>query len=288
MFPFPGPMGPMGPMPPFGAPMGMPMGPLPVSGPFGTHTEALGKVRYKYCTPDGGPPLDGAPPDTMSQPGAGPFPPPFPPPPYGAPPCPFGLPPGAPPPWCAMPQPQPSPSPWEPPRPPTPPGHAFSSSNQPPQPPVEGNRVKGQLATFPNNSAGYIFPRHNITFHMFNQNVLHKYRDRMVNNSFTIDNNDTWTAEHAPCSMTIEELILQLDCVKRANHHPPYNQPGRGYPEAEIGIQELIDCGGGRYMLGSKFTLTDNVRFSRIGDIWPAWTGDAGQVKPPYIVRMPV
>lgn len=210
-------------------------------------------------------------------------------------PCPFG---SAPPPWACAPAPPPycpgppvppipTPiaTPWKPPRPPPPASHSFGGTNEEAEQPLAGNRIKGQLPTFPDKSTGYLFPKENVTLHLFAQNVISKYASN--NNVITITD-DKFNVQHAPCNMTFEELIDRIDCRSRANYHPPYNQPGQGYPEHLIGIQELLELGGGQFMLGSKIMLTDPRVKSRIGEIWPDTAGSAGQHKPRYIVRLPV
>lgn len=290
----------------------MPFGQAPMPMPFLPASDMFGKTRYKYVTLDGGPPMDGA------VPSGSPFDPPQPsqfgfpgncvarsmypfglPNPFAAPPCPFGAPtaPGwyqctpAPPPYSSGPPPPPPPVPgptapsWAPPPPPPPASHAFGGTNDDAEEPLEGNRVKGQLATFPDRSAGYIFPRRNVTIHLFKDNVISKYPP--VSNIVTTQN-DKFNVQHAPCDMTFEELIEQINCRKRANWHPPYNTPGHGYPEHLIGVQELLELDRGRFMLGSKIMLTDPQAKSKLGELWSDSAGNAGQGKPRYIVRLPV
>lgn len=88
--------------------------------------------------------------------------------------------------------------------------------------------------------------------------------------------------------MTVAELIEQLDCKKRANHHPPYNVPGHGYPEHAIGVQELFEIERGRFMCGSNIMLTDPQAQQKLGDVWGPGAGNAGEGKPRYLVRWPV
>ena len=288
MFPFPG---------QFGMPMpGMMPGFLPP-------TDMYGKTRYKYVTPDGGPPNAGAVPvgsaadpnpfaaGNFGHPGFNPYGPPNsmagPPCPFGAPPAPWWAGPPAPPPYYSgPPTPAPPTSSHKIPRPPPPASHSFGGTDEEAEEPLEGNRVKGQLASFPDTNSGYIFPQNNVTIHLFSQNVLTKYPPR--NNMITI-RNDKFNVQHAPCDMTMEELIIQIDCEKRANYHSPYNRPGHGYPRHLIGVQELLEMGGGgRFMLGTKIMLTDCQAKSRLGDLWSDASGNAGQEKPRYLVRLPV
>lgn len=303
MFPFPGPF----PGPP-------PMGPPP--------TDLWGKTIYKYTTPDGKPPLDGAVPTVP--PGFQPMNPmmpggncvpgaihPFGPPnPYAAPlpPCPFGLPgwapppapffaapaPPAPPPYYTVAAPPPPPAPPAPPAPPPgppmppPPGHPFGSSDEPPEPPMSGNRLNNQLATFPDRSVGYIFSKRNIGLHVFKENIITKHAPGAQAGGVLEVDGDRFMTQYASASMTFEELIEQLDCRSRANHYPPYNQPGKGYPEHCIGLQELIRLDDTRYQIGARIVLTDYNAKRKLGDLWPSSAGTAGGSEPRYIVRLPV
>jgi len=124
-----------------------------------------------------------------------------------------------------------------------------------------------------------------VTIHLFTENVVSKHQP--VNGIVTTQN-EKFNVQHAPCDMTFEELIEQINCRKRANHHPPYSIPGHGYPEHLIGIQELLELDRGRFMPGSKIMLTDPQAKSKLGELWSDSAGNAGQGKPRYIVRLPV
>jgi hypothetical protein len=178
-------------------------------------------------------------------------------------------------------------------KPPPPPAQEFYSTKEL-EPPVRGNRVKGQLPKF-DNGMGYIFPEKNCVLHILKHNVLAnkspvpgsdavqgqgRYQFNIVQEGFT--------AQTVPCSMTFEELIKQTSCQDRANHHPPYNQPGQGYPENHIGIQELLPVGDGSYVLGIKITMKSYQAKAQIGEIWPDTVGSAGEQKPKIILRLPV
>lgn len=186
--------------------------------------------------------------------------------------------------WLPPPPPPPA-APTGPPKPPPPPSHPFGGSDDYPELPVAGNRVKGQLATFPDKSVGYIFPRRNVTIHLFAENVILRHPPE---NNVVTAHHAKFNVQHAPCDMNVEELIEQLDCRKRANHHPPYNQPGHGYPEHGIGVQELLEWDRGKFILGDRIMLNDARAKCKLGDLWSEATGNAGEVKPIYLVRLPV
>lgn len=273
-------------------PAAMPM-PVPQA------SNKFGETRYKYVTPDGAVPNDGAVPSASPHnqptpglcgipgiygyPVAAHFPPPA-----GT-----GL-------YQYTPSPAPcyryphrtqSPAPnlaasfSGPPRPPPPAYHCFDRTNDDADEPLTGNRVNGKLATFPDKRAGYIFPRQNMTFHLFIDNVISKYPS--FDGAITTRGDES-KIEEVSCDMTLEELIEQIDCRKRANWHPPYNVPGHGYPEQLIGIQELLKVGDGRFTPGPKFMLTGPLARSKLRQIWPEAVSNTGQGRTIYIVRLPV
>lgn len=210
--------------------------------------------------------------------------------PFGGPPppgpgCWFGSPPPYPAPCSSVPPPPPPSTSSGIPRPPPPTSQSFAESNDPPEPPLESNSVNGQLATFPNRSVGYIFPKYNVTIHLFVDNIL--IRNTPVENIVSAGNAKK-QVQHAPCDMTFEELIERLDCKKRANTYAPYNVPGQGYPEDNIGIQELFLLDSGRFMLGSRIMLGSPSARHKLGDLWGTGSGIAGRGQPRYIVRLPV
>ena len=83
--------------------------------------------------------------------------------------------------------------------------------------------------------------------------------------------------------MTFEELIDQLDCKVRANTYPPYNEPGRGYPDHLIGVQELLKTGDDEWELGTKVCLGDRNARRKLADLWDDVEGG----EPRWIVRLP-
>lgn len=282
-------------LPPFMLPFG-------VSAPPGMS----GKTEYHYFTKDGGPPNQGAPPSGPPSSQA-----PMLPPPYsflpssGGPPSsqpgPIFIPPssgfpGA----VCFPNGGPPPTPpsgpmWFPPPPPPPPqagpvgggppgfdvgaavGHAAA---QKPEPPVSGNRVKDRLLVVKDSGGtGYVAPKHNATFHLFTYNILEKYPVN-ANNQLYIPPNacEPFRVMSAACSMPIEELIEQLDCIKDA---PP------GYPRYAIGVAEAFDCGNGWFQIGTKIHLDETKASMTIKQLWGECAGEAGETRPRYLVRLP-
>lgn len=158
------------------------------------------------------------------------------------------------------------------------------------EPPLSGNRVKGQLISL-KDGTGVIMPRETAIIHVFTDNLITKHppkpeQPNMIHLPFGAKK--TFTAQHVPCNMSLREFILQIDCQKRANTHFPYNQPGRGYPEDLIGVQELVDLGEGWFALGEKVCLADAKARMRVGELFGEAQGEAGGEKPRYIVRFPV
>ena len=153
---------------------------------------------------------------------------------------------------------------------------------------MSGNRLNNQLATFPDKSVGYIFPKRNIGLHVFKQNIILKHAPHGQTGGVIEVDGDGFTTQYASANMTFEELIEQLDCSSRANKHPPYNQPDNGYPEHLIGIQEVIRLDDTRYQIGARIVLTDYNAKRKLGDLWPTSAGSAGGSEPRYIVRLPV
>lgn len=281
----------------------------------------FGKVQYKYFTPDGKVPCEGkVPTDKLPDMNTLAGVPKLSGPPFGFPPfgnCvpgglhPFGLPnpvpgcafgfpppaapaapswhcfpgPAAPSPWCPPSAPAPA---WSVPPPPPPPAPApaardFSvAGSYEQEEPLPGNRVKGELAKIGSSGAGYVFPEDNVTIHLFCENVVRMYPP--VNNLITTSGKDKFTTQHFPANMTFAVLIRQLGCIKRARAHPGHEN----YPEHLCGIQELIDVGNGRYMLGHKIMLSDPMAQQTADTYWSDSTDTAGQRRPRHIVRWPV
>jgi len=259
-----------------------------------------GKIEYRYFTKDGGPPNQAKPPSGPQSSQSAYSPPPYCLlPPYQAPvssqPAPVWIPPAAgfPGAMCfpnGAPTAAPGPG-WFQPQPPPPgpsapapshhfPGAVAHAAAQPPEPPVSGNRVKDRLVVLKDSGGtGYVAPKHNATFHLFNHNVLNKYRLN-YSNQFYIPPEicEPFRVMSAPCSMKIEELIEQLDCVKDA---PAF------YPRHLIGIAEAFDCGNGWFQLGSRIHLEEGKDSMTIKDLWGENVGEAGETRPRYLIRLP-
>jgi hypothetical protein len=136
---------------------------------------------------------------------------------------------------------------------------------------------------------GYIFPKRNTMFHIFHENVISKYAVPGAT-YFTVPgfSNNLWSAYAAPSDMSIYELIEGIDCVKRAEEESARrNLPSP--PLHAIGIQVLIedDSRPGGFMFGSKIMLDDPGLWEAIRTRWSDATGEAGQAKPPFLVRLP-
>jgi len=265
-----------------------------------------GQTRYRYFTQDGGPPNEGKPPAppksaTSQPPACFPFPQ-GPPPPYGA---------------AATPS-APAPSPFvlndawgnaaafcvPNPGAPPPPGAGFvyvtpapATATAPPAwmtapapagkvPPVSGNRVKGQLAKFSDSGAGYVFSKKNVAFHIFEHNIIEKYKNETNDNGqFRISDTTLKDKQEnkfalmlADCRLPLAEFIEQIDCIKRAPS---------GYPHHGIGICELLEQGNGWFQRGDTIYLNDYRASTAIEDIWSDACGEAGRAKPVHLVRLP-
>jgi hypothetical protein len=128
-----------------------------------------------------------------------------------------------------------------------------------------------------NTGIAYVASKHNMLFHMFVDNVTNKYR--LHNNKFGIP---PWIPEHfvpfrAAFSMTIKELIEQLDCIKDAP----------GVSEYQIGILQLIEKGNGEFEIGTRIFLAEQQSKSAIGDVWKDHIDHAGRHRPIWLVRLP-
>ncbi|KAK4943296.1 hypothetical protein LTR10_017139 [Elasticomyces elasticus] len=274
---------------------------LPPWMPFGMSAPPglSGKTAYHYFTKDGGPPNKGAPPSGSSSSQGQTMPPPyqFMPPSCGPPssqPGPIFIPPssGFPGAVCCPnggpPQPPQPPSWFPPPPPPTPGGSGgfnfggavAHAAAQKPEPPVSGNRVKDRLLVVKDSGGtGYVVPKHNATFHLFTHNILEKYTVNHNNQLYIPPNAcEPFRVMTAACSMPIEELIEQLDCIKDA---PP------GYPRYAIGIAEAFDCGNGWFQIGTKIHLDETMASMTIKELWGESIGEAGESRPRYLVRLP-
>ncbi|EXJ92733.1 hypothetical protein A1O3_01285 [Capronia epimyces CBS 606.96] len=216
------------------------------------------------CFPNGGQAPPGPPPSAGAiwiQPTPAPVPAPPPPPPPPAPPA------GAP----------------APPPPPTGPadvrGAVTHAAAQAPEPPVSGNRVKDRLLVVKDSGTGYVASKQNATFHLFTYNVLDKYTVN-ANGQFYIPPHacEPFRVMTASCSMPIEELIEQLDCV---------NDAPAGYPRYAIGIAETLDVGNGWFQIGTKFFLDEPQSSMTIKQAWGESVGEAGESRPRYLIRMP-
>ncbi|KAJ4507423.1 hypothetical protein HRR78_004012 [Exophiala dermatitidis] len=218
------------------------------------------------------PPTSGFP-GAVCFPGGGGNPPPPPPPSAGA----VWFQPPPPPP--APPAPAAPAAPAPPPPPPDVRGAINHAASQPPEPPVSGNRVKDRLMVVKDTGTGYVASKQNATFHLFTYNVLEKYT---VNShgQFYIPPHacEPFRVMTASCSMPIEELIEQLDCVKDA---PP------NYPRYAIGLAEALDVGNGWFQVGTKFFLDEAHSAMTIKQAWGESVGEAGEARPRYLVRMP-
>lgn len=129
------------------------------------------------------------------------------------------------------------------------------------------------------SGTGYVVPKHNATFHLFTYNILDKYPVN-ANNQLYIPLNacEPFRVMTVSCSMPIEELIEQLDCIKDAP---------QGYPRYAIGIAEALDVGNGWFQVGSKFHLDEEKSAMTIKQLWGESVGEAGESRPRYLIRMP-
>ena len=269
-----------------------------------------GKTQYNYYTKDGGPPNQGKPP--------GPPAPAAPPPPYSFPPqvgpcpvaqpSPFIVPPGAanpgivcfpnggpPAPAPAPPAPQAPGMVWIPAAAPPSvapavlpqytqiapaPAAVAQAATRAPEPPVTGNRIKDSLVVLKESrGAGYVASKNNTTFHVFNRGILSVYTPdfgRRIN--IPSHANESFRIQIAACSMPIQELIEQLDCVKDAP---------AGFPRSAIGIAELVDHGNGCFEEGTRFMLDEDRSKSTIGQVFGNIAGEAGLARLVYLTKIP-
>lgn len=80
------------------------------------------------------------------------------------------------------------------------------------------------------------------------------------------------------CSMPIDELIEQLDCIKDV---------GPDYPRSHIGIAELYDLGNGWFEMGSRFMIDEENSKQPISNIWGFTVGEASVAPPRYLMKIP-
>lgn len=291
----------------FGAPFGFPQAAPPPPPPG-----LIGKTQYAYFSRDGGPPNKGAPPGG-GPPAGGPPPPPapfpflpqYPPPgpqpgpiffpggpgfpgaiciPNGAPAPPPPPPPAPAPVW--IPQPPQAPPP-PPPAPPAPPAAGPSNvaaavayaAAQPPEPPVSGNRINDRLLVVKDSGTGYVASKHNTTFHLFTYNVLEKYAVNTQSEFYIPEYaGEPFRPMTVACSMPVEELIEQLDCIKEA----PY-----GWPRYAIGLAEAYDIGDGWFQVGAKYMLDQFTPGLTIKQSEEQSNRPRGNTRPRYFIRMP-
>lgn len=142
--------------------------------------------------------------------------------------------------------------------------------------PLRGNRVKGQLIKIGDSGIGYIAPKDHVIIHVFWQNIvrLHPAVDNVISTSGA----DRFTPYLVPANMQFQELIEQLDTVVRGRHHI------KDYPEEHCGVQELIDMGNGRFLLGQKIMMHDSMARHTPRSLWP---GSIDHSEPRHLVRWP-
>jgi len=150
---------------------------------------------------------------------------------------------------------------------------------QAPEPPVSGNRVKDRLVVVKDSGTGYVASKQNATFHLFTYNILDKYAVN-ANNQLYIPPyaGEPFRVMTVSCSMPIEELIEQLDCLKDAP---------QGYPRYAIGVAEALDVGNGWFQIGTKFHLDEARSALTIKQVWGESVGEAGESRPRYLIRLP-
>ncbi len=148
-----------------------------------------------------------------------------------------------------------------------------------PEPPVSGNRVKNRLLVEKATGSGYVASKDNAVFHLFTYNVLDKYAVN-ANHQFYIpaDCGEPFRVMTAACSMPIQELIEQLDCIQVA---PP------DYPRYAIGLAEAFDKGNGWFQVGTKFMLDEARSQLTIKEALGTSIGEAEESRPRYLIRMP-
>ncbi|KIV91611.1 hypothetical protein PV10_06129 [Exophiala mesophila] len=227
-----------------------------------------------YCMPNGpAPPATGpVPANRVWIPAAAPPPPPPPPPPQPA---------AAPPPWAPTWQAPPAPPPPAPPAPPAAAPAPAPAMEAPPEPPVTGNRINDNLIVLRDSGgAGYVSFKNNAEFYLFTANVLRKYATNDAGQFYIPGTSgETWRKLRVACSMSMEELIEQTDCVKEA-------LPTTA--RAEIGLIEAYDIGNGWFQLGSRYFLDTPRSKLSLGQLWGAAAGEGGLARPRYLIRVPM
>jgi hypothetical protein len=139
--------------------------------------------------------------------------------------------------------------------------------------------VKDRLLVIKDSGTGYIASKQNATFHLFTHNVLEKYSVNASNQFYIPPHaNEPFRIMTASCSMPMEELIEQLDCIRDAP---------AGYPRYAIGLAEALDVGNGWFQLGTKFFLDEARSAMTIKQVWGGSIGEAGEARPKYLIRMP-
>ncbi|KIW16600.1 hypothetical protein PV08_03788 [Exophiala spinifera] len=148
---------------------------------------------------------------------------------------------------------------------------------QGPEPPVSGNRVKDRLVVLKDSGGtGYVAPKHNTTFHLWNNNILSKYQPNCYGQFYIPPEvAEPFRVMSAPCSMTMQELIMQLDCDKVPGTHQLQ----------DVGLAEVLDCGSGWFVVGSKISLADKEAKWTLKDLWGSDMGEAEQTRPRYLTR---
>lgn len=188
--------------------------------------------------------------------------------------------------------------------PPARPSNEFHSTGQR-SAPLSANRVQGQLPKF-DNGMNYIFPKKNCTLHVFENNIIKKYSPHTGEGEIKPVGADLeFQIQTVSCDLTFEELIVELDCVKRANAHEDWQRRG-GFPATHIGFREVLPTGHGTFIIGSGITLRDYTpeqeaqahrdrqmlpehrSKGKLETLWPSSVGSAGGDRPRYIVRVPI
>jgi hypothetical protein len=148
-----------------------------------------------------------------------------------------------------------------------------------PEPPVSGNRVKDNLIVLKDSGGvGHVVPKHIATFHLFNHNVMDKYKVNVSQQFFIPPPGEPFRVMTAAYSMPIDELIEQLDCIKLA---------GPTSFRSDIGLVEVFDLGQGWFQMGSKFCLDHPRSKLTIKEAWGSSIGEANESAPKWLVRIP-
>ena len=127
---------------------------------------------------------------------------------------------------------------------------------------------------------GHVVSKYNATFHLFDNNVIEKHLDRRSNTrQFYIPAHasESFRVMTVACSMPIEELIEQLDCIKIAP---------AGSVRSDIGIAEVFEVGDGWFEIGSRFFLDEQMSKMTIKEAWGPSIGEANLSRPRYLVRI--